>query len=85
MLAGVRENKTELNTQIGGPVLVYISAGFEAKINADAAALAEALEILEYERQTWQLVCEKLSSGERGRRRRRRISAAYRSDTNSQR
>jgi len=31
----------------------------EAKINSDVTALAEVLQILEYERQTWQLVCEK--------------------------
>jgi hypothetical protein len=34
----------------------------EAKINGDQAALGEALRLLEYERETWQLVCEKLNS-----------------------
>ena len=40
--------------------IISFSAGSaEAKINDDAAPLREALELLEYERQTWQLVCER--------------------------
>ena len=63
LLAGVREKKSELNTKIADLYWYLFRRVSEAKINADAAALAEVLRLLEYERQTWQLVCDKLSSG----------------------
>lgn len=61
MLAGVREQKSEVNKQIADLYWFLFRRVTEARINADAAALAEALRLLEYERQTWHLVCEKLS------------------------
>ncbi len=64
LLAGVRENKSELNKHIGELYWYLFRRISEAKINTDAAALAEVLSLLEYERQTWQLVCDKLSSGD---------------------
>ena len=69
MLAGVRQQKTDVNQQLANLYWFLFRRVTEAKINADAAALAEALRLLEYERQTWQLVCEKLSdtSGASGR------------------
>ena len=63
MLAGVRENKSELNIKIAELYRFMFRRVSEAKINADAAALGEVLRLLEFERQTWQLVCDKLSSG----------------------
>ncbi len=63
LLAGVREKKSELNTTVADLYWFLFRRVSEAKINADAAALAEALRLLEYERQTWQLVCDKLSGG----------------------
>ncbi len=59
MLAGVRENKTELNRRLTDVYWFLFRRVSEAKINSDAAALAEAIQILEYERHTWLLVCEK--------------------------
>jgi flagellin-specific chaperone FliS len=59
MLAGVRENKSDLNGRIGALYLFLFRRVTEAKINSDASALAEALQILDFERQTWQLICEK--------------------------
>jgi flagellar secretion chaperone FliS len=59
LLAGVRDKKTELNQRLADLYLFVFRKVSEAKINSDAAALAEAMKILEYERQTWQLVCEK--------------------------
>jgi flagellar protein FliS len=69
MLAGVRQQKSELNTKLADLYWFLFRRVTEAKINADSAALADALRILEYERQTWLLVCEKLrdSAGERGK------------------
>lgn len=61
MLAGVREQKSELNQKMADLYWFLFRRVTEARINADAAALADALRILEYERQTWHLVCQKLS------------------------
>ena len=62
MLVGVREMKTELNQKIAEFYLYLFRIVGEAKVNDDLAKLAEALELLEFERQTWQLVCDKLGS-----------------------
>lgn len=59
LLAGVRENKDRLNEQIAGLYWFIFRRVSEAKVNSDANALAEALRLLEFERQTWQMVCEK--------------------------
>jgi flagellar protein FliS len=63
MLAGIREQKTDVNKQLANLYWFLFRRVTEAKINADAAALAETLRLLEYERQTWQLVCEKFTGG----------------------
>jgi flagellar protein FliS len=62
MLAGVRSIKSELNQKIGDLYWFVFRRVSEAKINADTAPLAEALRLLEFERQTWQLACEKLGA-----------------------
>ena len=62
MLAGVRESQATLNRQIGGFSLFLFRMVAEAKINDDPAKLADALRLLEYERETWQLVCDRLGS-----------------------
>lgn len=64
LLAGVRANKSSLNEQIVGVYAFIFRRVSEAKINGDASALAEALRLLEFERQTWQLACEKFSSAD---------------------
>jgi flagellar secretion chaperone FliS len=61
MLAGVRENKSELTLKIAELYLFIFRRVSAAKINADVSALGEALRLLEFERQTWQLACENLS------------------------
>src|SRR4051812_37535765 len=55
MLVGVRENKNELTLKIAELYLFIFRRVSQAKINADVAALGEALRLLEFERQTWQL------------------------------
>ena len=63
LLAGVRERKTELNQKISELYLFLFRLVAEARVNDDSAKLAEALRLLEIERQTWRMVCEKLGSG----------------------
>ena len=61
MLAAVREKQSELNQKLS-EVYAYLFRGIAvAKINADVAVLGEVLKLLEYERQTWQMLCDKLS------------------------
>jgi len=62
LLAGVRAKKTGLNDKIADFYWFLFRRVSLAKINNDAQALAEVLGLLEYERQTWQLVCDKLES-----------------------
>jgi len=62
LLAAVRANKSDLNKQIADQYWFLLRRVSSAKINSDAAALAEALRLLDYERQTWQLLCDKLSA-----------------------
>jgi len=59
MLAGVRGNKSDVSKRLTEVYWFVFRRVSEAKINSDTAALNEALQILEFERQTWQLVCEK--------------------------
>lgn len=77
LLAGVRENKEPLNQQIAGLYFFIFRRVSEAKINNDVKALKEALRLLEIERQTWQLVCEKFGgSSPTGAQRATAINAA---------
>jgi flagellar protein FliS len=66
LLAAARANKTELNKKIADLYWFLFRRVTEAKINFDANALAESLRLLEYERETWQLLCDKLSSANQG-------------------
>jgi flagellar protein FliS len=60
LLASVRTNKSDLTVKIADLYLFLFRQASKAKINADAAPLSEALRLLEFERQTWQLLCDKL-------------------------
>jgi flagellar secretion chaperone FliS len=60
MVAGVRGAKTTLSRKIADFYLFLFRLVSEAKVNDDVDKLCEALRLLEFERQTWQLVCEKL-------------------------
>jgi flagellin-specific chaperone FliS len=62
MLAGVRERQSELNQRLTDLYWFLFRRVSEAKIHSDSAKLAEALRLLEYERQTWLAVCEKLGA-----------------------
>jgi flagellar protein FliS len=59
MLVGVRHGSSELNTRMAQFYWFLFCRLSEAKIHSDGRPLAEALRLLEYERTTWQLVCDK--------------------------
>ena len=62
LLAGVRQTKSELNDKLAAVYWFIFRRVSEAKMHSDATALAEVLRLLEFERETWQKVCEKLSA-----------------------
>jgi len=62
MLVGVREMKTDLNLQIASLYLYLFRLVGEAKVNDDLAKITEVLALLEIERETWQLVRERLGN-----------------------
>lgn len=64
LLAGVRAKQGELNQRIADLYAFLFRRAFEAKINGDASILGEVLTLLEYERQTWQMVCDKMGCNE---------------------
>jgi flagellar secretion chaperone FliS len=75
LLAGVRAKKTALNDKIADFYWFLFRRMSLAKINNDAQTLAEVLRLLEYERQTWQLVCDKLDSASKPARATRGLQA----------
>jgi flagellar protein FliS len=62
MLVGVREMKSDLNRQIANLYLYLFRIIGEAKVHDDVTKLTEALRLLEFERETWQLAHEKNNS-----------------------
>lgn len=61
MLAAVRGPASTLNQQLTELYWFLFRLASEAKINSDAEKLAALIRLLEYERQTWQMLCDKLS------------------------
>jgi flagellar protein FliS len=64
MLAGVRNQDAELNKQLTDLYWFLFRLASEAKIHSDAEKLAVLLRLLEYERQSWQMLCDKLGGGQ---------------------
>ena len=64
LLAGIRANKSELNSRLAELYWYLFRRVTEAKIYSDAQALAEAIRLLEFERETWQQLCDKLGAEE---------------------
>lgn len=63
LLAGVRARKSGLNTKIADLYWYLFRQISLAKIHGDATMLGDVLKVIEYERQTWQLLCDKLEGG----------------------
>jgi len=62
MLAGVRQTKSDLNDKLASVYWFIFRRVSEATLEHDVAALAEVLQLLEFERETWQKVCEKFGA-----------------------
>jgi flagellar protein FliS len=62
LLAGVRQTRSELNDKLAGVYWFIFRRVSEATMYSDAAALADVMRLLEFERETWQKVCEKLGA-----------------------
>jgi flagellar protein FliS len=62
MLAGIRTTKNEINDKLAAVYWYIFRRVSEATMDSDAAALAEVLKLLEFERETWQKVCEKIGA-----------------------
>ena len=62
MLAGVRGQNSDINKTLADLYWFLFLRVSEAKIGSDAEKLADAMRLLEFERQTWQQVCDKLGT-----------------------
>jgi flagellar secretion chaperone FliS len=62
LLAGIRQTKSDLNDKLAAVYWYIFRRVSEATMNSDKEALAEVLKLLEFERETWQKVCEKFGS-----------------------
>jgi flagellar protein FliS len=64
MLAGVRNQSADVNKRLTDLYWFMFRLASQAKIHSDAEKLAALLRLLEYERQTWQLLCDKMGGGQ---------------------
>ena len=62
MLAAVRGRNTDINKKLVDLYWYLFRRASEAKLNSDGNKLAEALRLLEFERQTWLAVCERFAA-----------------------
>ena len=62
LLAGVRQTKSDINDKLATVYWFIFRRVSEATMYADTTALTEVLRLLEFERETWQKVCEKLGA-----------------------
>lgn len=63
MLAAVRDGDSEINRKLSELYKFVFVRLTSTYVNADHKMMAEALAILEYERETWRLACEKSDEG----------------------
>ena len=61
MLAAVRGRKSDINKKLADLYWYLFRRVSEAKLNSDSEKLTEALQLLEFERQTWVAVCERFA------------------------
>ncbi len=59
MLAGVRGGESDINQKLGDLYQFLFHTLTSAYVNTDAQKLEDVMRILEFERETWQLACER--------------------------
>ncbi len=60
MLAGVRHADTEINRRLEELYQYTFATAVSAYVNFDSGKLADVLRVLEFERETWRLACERV-------------------------
>ena len=61
LLAGVRSGKSDINKKLSELYLYIFHTLTSAYVNGDQQKLVDVLRILEFERETWQLACQRIS------------------------
>lgn len=59
LLAGVRGGESDINQKLSDLYLFLFHTLTSAYVNSDAVKLVDVLRILEFERETWQLACQR--------------------------
>ncbi len=65
MLAGVRHSDSEVNQKLADLYQFLFHTLTSAFVNTDSKKLADVLRILEFERETWKLACERAMTSEK--------------------
>ena len=60
LLSSIRPDKTELTQKVAGVYLFLFNTLTKAQLRRDPQKIQETIDVLEVERETWRLVCEKL-------------------------
>ncbi|QDU57627.1 flagellar export chaperone FliS [Aeoliella mucimassa] len=60
LLAGVRSGKSEITQKLSELYFYLFSTLTSAYVNGDRGKLADVMRILEFERETWQLACQRV-------------------------
>ncbi|QDU91732.1 Flagellar protein FliS [Pirellulimonas nuda] len=64
MLAGVRHADTEINRRLEELYQFVFATAVSAYVNFDSNKLADVLRVLEFERETWRLACERTQAAD---------------------
>jgi flagellar protein FliS len=60
LLSGIRVEESQLTRRVAGVYLFLLRCLAEAQLKHDVKRLQEMIKVLEFERETWRLVCEKM-------------------------
>jgi flagellar protein FliS len=60
LLAGVKGGDTEINAKLADLYLYLFHTLTSAYVNTDTTKLADVVRVLEFERETWRLACERV-------------------------
>ncbi|MEO1496150.1 MAG: flagellar export chaperone FliS [Planctomycetota bacterium] len=65
LLVGVRHSEDELNEKLAKLYTFVYARLTSVYVNLDQALMAEALQVLEYQQETWRQACEQLATDEK--------------------